>query len=362
VAIVIVVEVVVRQLPVSALIPYRSGETEYAGVAALLDAFGPAEISFVGSSRTHEGVVPEELMRLIREDSGRSETVANYACSGATAFENEIMIERVVRDDRPKLVLYGLSPHQLYERREPREQVAMFMDFGAWRRYRVENPDDAGRLLPAVVRNEIGQWYWTLKYRNRAGVLATDFLEWFLSRKGRPIPVDDLLYGRVFPCPARGERSRRHVTQPNVSLVNRPLSKVRLRKLREPVQAELYPTHGGQLEHVGKAISACNAAGVELVLFELPLSSILQDQYRSIYGELVSAVREQAEAEGVRFVRLSELGVAFTDADFREHSHLNYNGAIRLTRGLYEAVIRPALEGLDGGADAGKDAVAPASR
>lgn len=340
------VEVVVRQLPVSALIPYRGGETEYVGVAALLDVFGPADICIVGSSRAHEGVVPAEMARLAQEQVGHPVTVANYACSGATAVEIKALVEFILRRGRPRLILYGLSPHQLLKREEPREQIALFWDWAAWRRYQRQAPADASRLLPAVVRNELGKWYRTLKYRRRLGVLLTDLLEALAFRRGASLSVSDLLAGRVFPCPARGERSRWHATHPDVSLVSRPLSELRLRGLLQEVPEGRYPMHGPQVRHVENIVSACNDAGVEIVLFEVPLSSILNQRFQPIYADFRATVQGLADARGVTFVRQDQLGEAFEDVDFREHSHLNYQGALRLTRCLFKRLVSPRLRSL----------------
>ncbi|MFQ5490587.1 MAG: hypothetical protein ACE5GE_07685, partial [Phycisphaerae bacterium] len=109
-----------RQVPLPLLIPYAMGSLEYHGVADHLEVAGPAQVCVIGSSRAREAIVPPRMAKVCHDRLGRSVTVANYACAGARAAENESLIKYMLRQGKPEFILYGLSPRQLLERDAPR--------------------------------------------------------------------------------------------------------------------------------------------------------------------------------------------------------------------------------------------------
>lgn len=336
-----IVELALRQIPVSDLIPYDNGATEYHAVARFLETVGPAEISVIGSSRAREAIVASEVSRLCQARLGRSVSVANYACSGARATENEALVEFLLARGQPKLLLYGVSPRQLLERDEPREQFALFWDWPAWWRHYRQDPQQIGKLLPVVIRNTVGQWYRTLRYRRKAAVVVHDLLIALRAGDVSSRTLRDLAAGRYLPSPPNGQRSRWHASRPDLSLVQREVSEERVRLY---VQRLLYDgkyfIEGTQPQRVQHIISMCNQAGVKLALVEVPLNDLLLRHLPpGAHSVFRATMRSLADAGGVTFVASDEFDVEFTDHEFLDQSHLNYRGALRYTQALFDRVI-----------------------
>ena len=87
---------------------------------------------------------------------------------------------------------------------------------------------------------------------------------------------------------------------------------------------------------------------MEIIFFELPLTDILQEHLPPNLVEKSRAkIQRLCDAHGVRFFTLERLGLTFTDADFRQQSHLNYHAGLRLTRALLDRAIIPCLKRLE---------------
>jgi hypothetical protein len=314
-------------------------------LAAYVGEFGPADICVIGSSRAREAVLSDVAAELCRQRLGHNTSVANYACTAARATENESIVRYVLRNGRPRLILYGVSPLQLLERVEPREQIALFWSWADWWSDFHQAPDHAAGLLPVMLRAELGKCYRTLKFRDRAGVLVSDLLEG-ASHYGASASVSDLLAGRAFPCPFRGERSRLLFRHPNKSLVGLNISTEHVRRWIDHLMLDgRYVMDGSQPRRVEGLITACNEAGVDLVMFEIPVAEILERNYpEGVWPEFRQAMQQFARDGGVTFVTADQLGLELTDADFAEQSHVNHKGAEILTRALFEQVVIPRLE------------------
>jgi hypothetical protein len=91
-------------------------------------------------------------------------------------------------------------------------------------------------------------------------------------------------------------------------------------------------------------LQRCREAGVPLVLFEVPTAPILRAHLpEGAYRRYRVAVARAAEAHGVPFVTVEDLGLELTARDFREQSHLNQGGGTKLTRAVAQRVVLPAL-------------------
>jgi hypothetical protein len=99
-----------------------------------------------------------------------------------------------------------------------------------------------------------------------------------------------------------------------------------------------------QVRQLGALLTRCREAGVPLALFEVPTAPILREHLpKGAYRSYRVAVARAAEARGVPFLTVEDLGLEFGRRDFREQSHLNERGATKLTRAVAERVVLPAL-------------------
>lgn len=340
------VELGVRQLPEAALIPYRNDETQYEAVADYLAVSGPADVCIVGSSRAREAVVADELAMLCNEGRESPVAVANYSCPGARAEENEAIVKSILRRGKPRMIVYGVSPRQLLERERSHDEIALFQDWNDWRDSYREDQNLAMERLPIVVRTWIGQSYRTLRYRRKAGIVCSDFLLALHYGKLGGLSFTDLLSGRAFPCPVRGERSRWHSTHADVSLVSRPISLERVHRYVERLRWKgRFFIQGGQRDHLRGLMSACEDAGVQLVLAEVPMSDLVHVCYPpGLYTGFLEEMHLLAEEFHVSFVTVGDLDLHMADSEFLDQTHLNYKGALHFTRELARHLIIPALQ------------------
>ncbi|MCA9243554.1 MAG: hypothetical protein KDA32_06345 [Phycisphaerales bacterium] len=366
IALLAVVEVGVRLAPPEIAIPHQSGGTEYHTARCYLDAFGPAEISLFGTSRTRNGIsVPELKARLeaacqadaaIQRRFGDAR-IANYACSGSNievAFSTLRYALRLA-PDRPRIAIFGVSAQQLMRGEELSNRAAVFWDIPDW----VEAFDDTAaqaadprrsiwKLAPIVVRNELGKNWLTLKYRLRPEAFVNDIVLAWKYRKTRSFTWDEILRGAPSPSPIRGEPAPWHALEPERSLVTDPISDERvqlyLQRIQQAGETGLDPQ---AVRLARRMVELCRERNVPLIVFELPVSDRLarylppgaNDDLRRLFDEL-------ADGENVVFVGLDQLGVSFSDADFREQSHLNLRGATKLSDALFERAILPELKRL----------------
>ncbi len=321
VLIVLAVEAALHVAPPRVVMPYARGLQEYSSLTACLDKWGPAELVFVGSSRVRMGISAPEATRLLRE-SGKGWSVGNYGLSAANAADTEAAVRYILRCGRkPRMVVFGLAPRD-YRCDEPfLNRIALFWDYGDFEREYAANPVEAGPLLPVVLRNQMGRIWLTLRYRQK-------FRQWGMGLLRRRERV------RI-ACPIIGEKAHDE-KEARRSLVTHPL---------QPGAVEAYVQrqldHGRfvfddvMVESVRRTIAMCREAGVELVLFELPMSEPLRRTLPEGTTErFMRITRDLADAGRVRFITLDELGAEFAGADFIEQSHLNEAGALKLTRAL----------------------------
>ncbi len=364
-ALLALVEIGVRAAPAEAMIPHESGGTEYHTARCHLDAFGPAEISLFGTSRTRNGVsVPALRARLEAArmaDPGLAAAfgqarIANYACSGSNievAFSTMRYALRVGPAERPRLALFGVSAQQLMRGQELSNRAAVFWDAADWLEASGDEAAIAAdarrnvwKLAPIVARNELGKYWLTLKYRLRAEALINDIVLAWKYRASRGFSWSDILRGAPSPTPIRGEPAPWHVLEPDRSLITNPVSDARVRLYLERIEQAGETALDPQAVRLARRmVELCRARDVPLIVFELPVSEQLArrlpgavtDDLRRLFGEL-------ADGEQVIFVDLDGLGVDFSDADFREQSHLNLRGATRLSEALFDRAIQPMLD------------------
>ena len=181
-------------------------------------------------------------------------------------------------------------------------------------------------VLPDVIRNEIGARYITFGCREVVGNM-----------------IAHLVCGeRTPPCPIAGRYSESQNRKRQRSLEEKPVTQRRvINYLEKRLEGDQYPMGGRQLDHFRSIIQQCKDNDVTLIVYELPQPMIMEESYpQGTTREFIRMVRDMTREADVPFVRYeSELGLTFTDADFREQSHMNNDGALRLTEALGAQVL-----------------------
>jgi hypothetical protein len=346
--IVLVVELLIRGAEPRHLISYQYGEDAYYAAANHLDAYGPADIAFLGSSRTKEGIAVPEVTAALEAAGYGDLTVANYAAAGSHADETRALCDYLLARGRPRLILCGVSP-RVFEGAEPRmARSAIFWGASDWRRAHGEDPAAALRVWPTVARNYLSDASRTLRYRRKPKSIAADLRRAHeqLGLAGPTFSVRQILAGDVMPSPLNGQYSAGQVYESHHSLVTRPIDDDQVRKYvnRFLVDGE-YVMGDVRMRELEALVAACRKTGVQLVFFETPISAILmRHQPEGVYERFLDRMWRLAEEGTAWFVTVDDLQLTFDDSEFAEQSHLNLAGARKLTRAITERIIVPELE------------------
>ena len=317
------VEAGVRRINPRSLMRYEESVDAYRIVRQTLDTEGAPDICFVGSSRCRDGVV----MPVVAKACWPA-TVGNFSLPGATALVVRLSVRRIVNaDPKPRLILYGVTPRQL--RAYIPEQIGGGVEG-------LVGPGDLPMLAMTPDASAHDMFEATLRNGISSRVRAISFRDGLKARVFRPET-------KQRPYHMHGALSAAQVPKKQPRLCDNPYTPERARTYVYPDGGEDNRVYvDSQLTHIEGIMDLCADAGVPLVLFEIPSSATLERALPE--GMLVQATEKiaaVAEKKGVRFVRLSDMGLAFTEADFRDISHLNNTGARRLTDALLESVILP---------------------
>jgi hypothetical protein len=309
-------------------IPYDIGPDEYHAAALRLDLQPPAQVAVIGSSRSREAVVVPELRERIETALGQPVTVANYSLSGANAYDEEAMVRRLLRaSPPPKLIVCGVAERDFASRDDQYDRAPLFWDWQDWtdqrRRRGLVVLDD----LPVLFRNWLGRHWYTLGRRDQVRLALRNAL---LRQPPASSPVD-------------GQMTLWQAAVPQRSLINTPVEPHQMRAYVSELRGKPYPD-AGLVDCLARAIDACRAAGVPLILYENPVPPVLR-QYlpAGMYRQYVATVTALAEQHGVPFVKVGDLGVTITNDHFREQSHMNYPGAHYFGGVLAQRVVIPTL-------------------
>lgn len=323
------VELVVRQIPARKLIAYERGVPARFAVKQHLDAYGPAEVVFVGSSRVQMGILCPDAAADLRACLGRDFSVANYASGGALIQELAPTIKVMLAHGHPKVLLFGVDPEQVRGPEMYNDRSAIFWNLADWWEARERFGRGVDRYLPTVVRDHLGDVCHLLRYRTR----PLHFLK--ASYRGRE------------PSPILGEMEPGQVGPPGqLALTAHPADEVQVKHHVDTAHLidGKYPFNPEKVGMFAEVIRDCRAAGTRVVLFECPNAEVFNkflpaDVYPRFYGMM----RELAAAEGATFVSLEEMGLGFTDEEFSDPVHLNARGAAMLTKRVIEVGAAPAL-------------------
>jgi hypothetical protein len=328
----------VRWVHPSGTVPYSvDGVGEYRALAPELEAFGPARVSIVGSSRVREGLLLPHLHRHLERELGAAPSVASYALGGARAAEVELVVRKLLAADAPPdLIVYGLTPRQLVDKSRPRNSSYLW-DLAGWWEERRMRGGMVDQFLPQALRNELVRHVYAYRYREEIGAaFAAPASEDFWERLGTGLTRRDTPLS-----PMRGELT---VWQRTKRLISWNMGAEHVRRYVDQVWTPGEWSMQRQERKLGAILTRCREAGVPLVLFEVPSAPILREHLpKGAYRRYRVAVGRAAEAHGVSFLTVEDLNLEPTRRDFREQSHLNQRGAAKLTRAVAERVVLPAL-------------------
>jgi hypothetical protein len=337
-ALLLALELAVRWVHPSGTVPYTvEGLGEYRALGPELEAFGPARVSIVGSSRVREGLLLPLLRRELERELGAALSVASYAMGGARTAEVELVVRKLLAADTPPdLIVYGLTPRQLLDKNRPRNSAYLWDLSGWWEERRVRG-GLIDQFLPQVLRNQLVRYVHVYRYREEIGAaFATPASEDFWERLGTGLTRRDTPLS-----PMRGELTVWQRTEPAISW---NVSAAHVRRYVERVWKPGEWSMERQQRKLDAILARCREVGAPLALFEVPTAPILRAQLpKDAYRRYRVAVERAAEAHGVPFLTVEDLRLGLTGRDFREQSHLNQRGSTKLTRAVAERVVLPAL-------------------
>ena len=270
-ALLLVLELAVRWLHPSGTVPYTvDGQGEYRALGPEIEAFGPARVSIVGSSRVREALLLPLLHQLLEDELGTAPSVASYAIGGAHAAEVELVARKLLAAKTPPdLIVYGLTPRQLLDKKRPRKSAYLWDLAGWWEERRLRG-GMIDEFLPQVVRNELARHVHAYRYREEiAAALATPASENFWMRLATGLILRD-----TPRSPMRGELTVWQRFWPSTSL------DVPAEHVQDYVDSLWKPGDWSmerQERKLGAILIRCHEAGVPLVLFEVPSAPILRE-------------------------------------------------------------------------------------
>jgi len=310
-------------------VPWSSGQDEYYVVAAELDRHGAAEVAIIGSSRTRESIHMPALRKEVRKITGREVWIANYAESGARAYDFAAHVRRLLRDKHPpKVIVIGLSERDLGDDGSKFDQAPQFWNLSDWKREEQRRgfravADD----LPTVLRNYIGRVYWTLRYRD---VIRIRLRQLFLGQKDEPMQI-------------QGDLTSWQRYNPDRNLRNRKAPEAVVKKYARSLARGRYPNRD-LATALDELAAECKAANVRLIFYEIPVPQVLRGYVDpDVYTRFHKEVQRVCSENGARFIKAGGLHIKYTDSDFREPSHMNAGGARRLSTALGKRVLGPEL-------------------
>ncbi|MFI5378976.1 MAG: hypothetical protein ACHRHE_06755 [Tepidisphaerales bacterium] len=331
VLILLAVEAAVRLADPADVIPYSSGREEHFAVANYLSTFGPADVGFIGSSMTREGIAAPLVRTRLEQALDPPFYVANYGCGGMVADEGNAIVNYMVRNKKaPRLLMYEVNLHHLRPSVSSQSGLlAIFWDLHDWFRNWDRTGTPRTRELPVVLRREIGQWWLTLRYRDRVPEWTREWL-----RLSRSVPV-----------PIQGEYSK--FLGFNTHLSANPAKRDALLKkwLAGGLRDGHYPKMSGELAQcLEDTLRLCRDNQITLVLYEMPLWPGVQSRIPAdSYAEFYRVVGGLADKYQVPFYRLADLPVTLGDEHFIDVTHMNRHGAAVVTGALLDKAILPRL-------------------
>lgn len=313
---------------------YALAPQEYTFFARHLVLDGSADVIVLGSSRAREGVAMPKLQAAV----GPSMTAGNYALGGSRASEVLLTVHHLLRAvPRPRLALLGIEPRLLLDDRGSLASQQHFLTYLDWRRLRRER--GGAPLAPyfgAAVRHSLGRYVWLLRYDHvfRQARKRAPTSRWRRIRDRLLQAPEDV------PSPLRGQLTPWQKDKPRQS---RKLSREDTRDYVQRVgRGSPYAQDEDQRRRLREAVRLLREGGVDIVLFEMPISPALERELPPGTIDRLHAVMEEFSRDlEVSWWTADALGIELKRKDWREHSHLNLRGANKVSDALVEHIVAP---------------------
>jgi hypothetical protein len=319
------VELGVRIAPPAKVIPYRNGLDEHYALASYLRATGSADVGFIGSSLTRQGILAPEVKERLESITGGPVRVANYGAAATGADEVYYIVRYMIRHNAtPRLLLIEVSPRSFHMVAHD-NRIAIFWTLPDWWQARKQGREISRGMLPSVIRNQVGELWATFRYRKTPRI-------WF---------EETFLDAPHFPAPMNGDLPLAHIE-------DKPKETPKQMEIwaRRILQDKEFGMDPALVRDLDKALALCRQEGTPVILFEVPVRDFLARRLPPNLGQEFGRIAtELARKNNVPLARLDDLqtGIDLTDAtnDFKDISHLSYEGAQKYTTALLDRVLGP---------------------
>ncbi|MBL93061.1 MAG: hypothetical protein CMH56_14770 [Myxococcales bacterium] len=308
----------------------RPGRQDYEAMRVLLTyPQKTPDIAILGSSRPRDGVLVPELKKILAAQTGQSFEIVNYAAVGFRAFDLEVLAKRLTEDPRttPKMVFLPVNPRFLQERAHRDNLRFTLMRSGQLiddiRQHGIESPL---HITETLLSNAVSHLF-------ALRLSAREWVEGELPNEFSPLTQNPIFGGYVKL--QNQDLAWQAKNKPITSIVNAPLKQDRL-SAYVAVEWPEGVNHLGakEKEAFENGLRTFKAAGVKVVLMDLPMSDALKNAIPQVgFPEYHQYLAATAKSMQLDFVPVEGFPT-FTDDDFREQSHVNRAGALKLTRFL----------------------------
>lgn len=333
-----------RALPPEALLPWM--EREFAAYSVKVARFtaGPApDVLFLGNSRVHDGVVPEDFGEALSQRRGRPARAYNLGLMNAKAAEFAALARAHLPEPPPPRVVLGLSGTEMCNAHEFQYASRFLWDVPELLDWLRRTP--AAHLDPAhaasFLESLLGRAIYAFSVRDALRLAATERLQdaWHaafgvpLPRRQRTLRAQVGRWSRMDVL-SPGGRFEDQSFQPNLPGLLAE-GDVRIPPYSLGDASELRA--GADFPLLRAVVTDLQARGCRVALAEMPPSPWLQERCPDFHGDLFRRrAAEFAAPLGVPFVPMPPSATGLDDASYVDANHLSRPGARRYTRLLFD--------------------------
>jgi hypothetical protein len=327
---IIFVELVVKSIPLEKMISYEMGAATYVMAQIMIEEDKTPDIMFIGSSRVAQGIIPSIIKSSIDSETGQQFEVGNYGIGGASSSDIVPMVKALLKQKKlPKVIFWGISPYQFKNRGDSYTlNSPVFWNMSDWWRVHKEIGFSAWRLLPTVIRNELGKYYLTLKYRRLFVPYVRNMYRSFRGANLRN--------------PFMGDPSAVH-DDPQIQLQadDALVKKIQILIEKQYMDDGEFYVNTLMLAKVRDVAEELTKRGVKIIFFETSFAPIWNDQISpQAIEKYRNLIRSNIESDFL-YIKPPPRGM-LSNVDFLNATHLNKNGSVKYTRFLLDSV-RPYL-------------------
>ncbi len=295
----------------SAAAEWLANEEEQITLNRIVGTREAADVLVIGNSRAREAVVAPLLAQAVGVPGRKTRNYGAASCNAATEYALLRLI--VSHGKAPRVIVYPVSPRDLTRFGAPPSYFLPLLVVTA-----------APYLVP---REQFSNWIFCAAQRQIKLVWLRDAFE-------KPYPFSVPAIGAETKAQARHRREKSYRRES--SFQRHPLNEYQLADyMLYTEMSGVQSLNATQKDWARRTIRLARDSGCALIVVELPLSTLLRAVYPpGVYDDFCAFFHEACEQNGVRFIRLSDLGVEFTDADIADMAHCNWSGAEKFTKAI----------------------------